>query len=111
MHEYGLASRLADEALDRAQGRPLKKVLLNVGALASGMVEPLRLYLDLAFEEKGLSKVSVEARVTPAACRCSCGMEYEINKMTDGCPACGSFQRQILRGRDCVVESVEVGKA
>ena len=45
-----------------------------------------------------------ESRVTCVAC----GKEYEVDKMTDGCPACGGFDRKIVAGKDCVVESIEV---
>jgi hydrogenase nickel incorporation protein HypA/HybF len=108
MHEYSVALNIADLVLQHSQGKRLEKVHLSIGALSGIYFESLEMYLQLVFEEKGHKGVVLDAQFVPATFQCSCGKEYTVSKMEDGCPACGGFERRMTGGKDCRVESIEV---
>jgi hydrogenase nickel insertion protein HypA len=108
MHEYAVASNIAELALETAKGRRLEKVNLSIGALSGIFTESLTMYLGLILEEKGQKEVEFVTRNVPAAFLCSCGREYTVGKMTDACPECKGYNRSITAGKDCILESIEV---
>lgn len=108
MHEYSVAANIVDMVLEKSQGRRVEKVNLSVGALSGIFTESLTMYLILILEEKGHLGVKIAAQTASAAFKCACGEEYTAKKMTDACPSCGGYNRLIIWGKDCVVESIEV---
>jgi Zn finger protein HypA/HybF involved in hydrogenase expression len=66
------------------------------------------MYLDLALPEAGMSNVAIETKDVPATFLCSCTEQYTSDKFTAACPRCGGYQRTIVSGQDCMVESIEV---
>ena len=111
MHEHAFAAEIADSVLERATGRRVTGIKLSIGAFSGVVEDPLRFYLDLILEEKGLKGVEIAVRTVPARCRCACGNEYEILGFTELCPKCGGYDRRIEGGRECVIESAEVEDA
>jgi hydrogenase nickel incorporation protein HypA/HybF len=108
MHEYSVALSIADLVLEHCQSRRLEKINLSIGALSGILFESLEMHLQLILEEKGHKDVALVARYEPATFRCACGKDYEVEHFTQGCPACGGYNRQITGGKDCRVESIEV---
>ena len=108
MHEYGIASNIADLVLENCHGKRLEKVNLDVGALSGIFDESLKMYLGIILEDKGHKNVELVTRFVPAAFVCVCGKDYTAEKMTDACPFCQGYDRKITAGKDCVVESIEV---
>ena len=108
MHEYAVASNIVDLVLEHSRGKRLEKVNLAIGAMSGIFDESLKMYLELILEEKGQTNVGLVARFIPATFHCACGKEYEAEKMTDACPACGNYDRKLIAGKDCTVESIEV---
>jgi hydrogenase nickel incorporation protein HypA/HybF len=108
MHEYAVASNIVELVLEKSLGRRVEKVNLSVGALSGIFTESLTMYLILILEEKGHLGVKIETQKASATFKCDCGKEYTASKMTNACPSCGGYNRLIIWGKDCVVESIEV---
>ncbi len=108
MHEYSVALNVADLVLQHSQGKRIEKVNLSIGDMSGVFYDSLAMYLELVLEEKGHKGVVFDAKFIPATFVCSCGKQYETSKMAEGCPACGGFDRKIIAGKDCLVESIEV---
>jgi hydrogenase nickel incorporation protein HypA/HybF len=108
MHEYSVALNIADLVLQHSQGKRIEKVNLSIGDMSGVFYDSLAMYLQLVFEEKGHKDVVLNAQFIPATFVCACGKEYVTSKMSEGCPACGGYDRKITAGKDCLVESIEV---
>ncbi len=111
MHEYGVALEIAETALKNAGGRRLSKVLLRIGDLSGVFAESLTMYLDLIFREKQKEPVTIVAEKVPARFKCACGAAYSPDKIFDPCPSCGGFDRTVIDGKECSIESIEIEDA
>ena len=108
MHEYSVASEIAAIVQQTAQGRPVKKITLAIGALSGIFDESLRMYLELVLPDMGMDNVQIDTKETSAVFACACGNDYTAQNMALACPKCGGYERTIKTGHDCIVESIEV---
>jgi Zn finger protein HypA/HybF involved in hydrogenase expression len=109
MHEYGVALEIVRMATEAAQGRPIAKVTLAVGDLSGVFSESLTMYGDLLFHDAQPSHpVVFSVNKVKAAFRCSCGVTYSPLEIFDPCPECRGFDRTIVDGNQCIIESIEV---
>lgn len=108
MHEYGIALEIVKLAEEKADGRPIVAVSLRVGALSGISGDSVSMYLDMIFREKPEMAPRITVEQVSAILLCSCGIQYTIDKMFDPCPKCGGFERAILDGDQCTIESIEV---
>jgi len=108
MHEYGVALEIAEAALAGAGGRRIVKVSIANGDLSGVNAESLAMYCDLAFREKQNAAVEVAFVKFPARFKCTCSVEYSPVKILDPCPSCGGFDRVVVDGNQCTLESIEV---
>jgi Zn finger protein HypA/HybF involved in hydrogenase expression len=108
MHEYGVALDVAEIALQTANGKLITKVNLCVGALSGIFDQSLTMYLELIFTERQKKAPAIAVTKVAARFGCSCGKEYAPVKLFDPCPFCGGFDRTILDGNECTIESIEV---
>jgi hydrogenase nickel incorporation protein HypA/HybF len=108
MHEYGVAQEIAELALSTADGRPIVKVNLRIGARSGIFSESLTMYLELILGERQGTTPAIVVTTIEARFKCSCGIEYTPHKIFDPCPACGGYNRATLDGNDCTIESIEV---
>jgi hydrogenase nickel incorporation protein HypA/HybF len=108
MHEYGIALEIARLVEERAGNRPVSAISLRVGALSGISGDSVSLYLELVFREKRGKVPRIAVEPVPASLQCVCGNRYTAEKLFDPCPACGGFERTILDGDQCTIESMEV---
>jgi hydrogenase nickel incorporation protein HypA/HybF len=108
MHEYGIALEIARLARESAGDRTIRLINLRVGELSGVSADSVALYLELIFREKNQEPPQVAAAPVPASFLCACGNRYSPVKPFDPCPACSGFDRKIMDGRDCTIESIEV---
>lgn len=108
MHEYGVALDIAEIAMKSAAGRTMTKINLRIGDVSGVFIESLTMYLELIFKEKQEQAVTVAIERVKASFQCSCGNRYSPEKLFDACPSCGGFERTVLAGQECTIESIEV---
>lgn len=109
MHEYSLAQDMA-EVIVSALGRPrmLESVTVVVGPLSGVSGESLTFCFTEVASRRGLGTPRLVVRKTLARMLClKCGHEWRGDDFSPGCPACGSWERRIVSGREFFVESVE----
>jgi hydrogenase nickel incorporation protein HypA/HybF len=109
MHEYGVAQEIVRMAIEAAEGRTITKIILSIGDLSGVFDESLVMYCDLLFNDAQASgAVSISVNRVKATFRCSCGMTYSPPGLFEPCPACREFDRTIIDGNQCIIESIEV---
>jgi hydrogenase nickel incorporation protein HypA/HybF len=110
MHELGITQNIVGIVSEHARGRPVKRVVLEVGALAGVMVDAIEFCFDVvakgtALEGATLDIHRIEAR---AACR-SCGAEFVQDTLFSAC-GCGSRNFERLSGEELNVKEYELGQ-
>ena len=108
MHEYGVALEIVERALASAGHRRITKVSVANGDLSGVNAESLAMYCDLVFREKQNAAAEITFVNVPARFKCACGVEYSPGKILDPCPSCGGFDRVVVAGNLCTLESIEV---
>ncbi len=110
MHELSIAEdmlRVIEQALGRKQN--LCIVTLVLGPLSGVSAEALRFCFSEVASYRGFGSPELVIKKTLARIHCTgCGDDYEAADFYEGCPSCGSLNRKILSGRECMVESVEI---
>jgi hydrogenase nickel incorporation protein HypA/HybF len=108
MHEYGVALEIVERALARAGRRRIIKANVANGGLSGVNAESLALYCELVFREKQNDAVEITVVHVPVRFKCACGVDYSPGKILDPCPSCGGFDRVVVDGNQCTLESIEV---
>ena len=112
MHEMSLCESilqiLQDEA--RAKGfQRVREVCLEIGELASVEPEALRFGFDVVMRGSLADGARLRIERVPGLAWCMpCGARVLLARRGDACPACGSYQLQVLAGDEMRVKELEV---
>lgn len=111
MHEFSIASGIAEVALEAAANHHLNTVSIvevNIGNAAGVVTDAL----DFAWESvrKGglLDTAQLKINRIPLVMRCSdCSTEYPAAEVWDPCPSCNGMVHTVISGRELKVISIE----
>jgi len=109
MHELSIAKDMTT-IIGRAIGgpRPLDRVNVTIGPLSGISAESLRFCFGEVARSEGFGEPELVITLVAARLVClDCETEYNAKDFYDGCPSCGSINRNILSGREFTVDSVE----
>ena len=115
MHELPIAQHTLERVLAHAReagGGQVTAINLVIGQL-SGVVETsFRFYWDLIAEGTEAAGARIQMAWVDVALGCrGCGGAFPPDGRDYRCPACGGRQVEIVRGRECFLESIEVEPA
>jgi hydrogenase nickel incorporation protein HypA/HybF len=113
MHELAIVEALIEQVgteLDRAgQNRAVKRLELAVGRLSGVHCDSLRFAFELLSPGTPVAGAELSIREPPAISRCHhCGASTEIAELVIDCPHCGSPEIVIEKGRELLLESIEI---
>ena len=108
MHELALARGILATALAHADGRPVRRIDLVVGALRQVVPDSLAFNFEVIARGTPCEGARLEQHLEPARMRCSCGEAWELRELSFRCPHCGGSETTVLAGGDLLVESIEV---
>ena len=109
MHELSIAESIVQIASRQANGRRVTKVQMKVGHLRQVVPSALAFSFELVAEGTPVEGAELEMEEVPAAGMCrECGAESRLKNFPLQCQACGSFDLEILRGEELLVESLEL---
>jgi hydrogenase nickel incorporation protein HypA/HybF len=84
-------------------------VRLELGALSHVECEALAFCFDAVTRGGVAAGARLDIAVTPGAAWCMpCGARVPLGRLGDPCPACGSFQLQVVAGEEMRVTEIEV---
>ncbi|MCP4215724.1 MAG: hydrogenase maturation nickel metallochaperone HypA [bacterium] len=112
MHELALAQDIVGTiaAQISADLKKLAAINLEVGDLSGVVPESLDFGLRTILKETYDLEVLVNISRVPTIARCVCGQEYEVKQIFESCTSCQSFDRELVSGKDVVINSVEVSE-
>ncbi len=109
MHELAIAESVVKIASRHANGRRVTKVQMKVGHLRQVVPSALAFSFELVAEGTPVEGAELEMEEVPATGMCrECGVESRLRNFPLQCQACGSFDLEILRGEELMVESLEL---
>ena len=112
MHELAVTENILNIALDEAkaaQAPKITKINLVVGELSGVVSESVQFYFDFLSKDSAAEEATLDFKVAPAQLRCrDCQTDFNPNDSAWICPNCQSSSIEIIAGRDCYIESIEV---
>ena len=112
MHELSIAESVVSIASRQADGRRVTKVQMKVGHLRQVVPSALAFGFELLAEGTPVEDAELEMEQVPAEGRCrGCGVESRLGNFPLQCPGCESFDLEILKGEELMVDSLELEEA
>ena len=109
MHEYGLAQRIVESAVDAAGGRRLTAVRVRIGVRQAADPAALQNAFELAATGTPAAGSTLEVVVDPVVVTCrACGAITTSDDPFETCDRCGSTDVTRTGGTDLVLESVRL---
>lgn len=112
LHELSIAESVVVIASRQADGRRVTKVQMKVGHLRQVVPSALAFGFELLAVGTPVEGAELEVEHVPAEGRCRwCWMQSRLDSFPLQCPGCGSFDLEILKGEELMVESLELEEA
>ncbi len=112
MHELSITQNILSIALGKAkevQASKVTKINLIIGELSGVVDECVEFYFDLLSNDTIAARASLSFERTPNKLRCrNCATVFSPDSLVWTCPNCHEHAIEILSGRECYVESIEV---
>ena len=112
MHELSIAIgivEIARKEAAKAKVDAIKVIDLEIGTLSGVEIDSLNFAWPMAIEGSVLQNAEKRIHVVEAKARCfDCGFEYDILNHFDSCPKCNSYFKDIFKGKEMRVKSIEI---
>ena len=111
MHELGITQNIVGIVAEHSAGRPVKRVVLEVGTLAGVMTDAIEFCFDVVAKGTPLEGARLEIHKVEARAKCrSCGSEFTQAALFSAC-ACGSRDAERLSGEELNIKEYELDQA
>jgi hydrogenase nickel incorporation protein HypA/HybF len=112
MHEYSITESILSMALEKAEAAGadrITRINLVVGDLSGVVSECVQFYFDFLSKDTiaGGAQLNFTTKSTLLRCR-QCGKEFSPRELDWSCPDCRERGMEIISGRECYMESIEV---
>ncbi len=110
MHELSITQAAVEAILRQTGQAPIRRVTLEIGALAGVVVDSVRFCFDIVVNGTPLQGAVLEVIEPPGRARCrDCEQVFVVDDPRILlCPGCGSAHVGVLSGRELKIKSVEV---
>ncbi len=112
MHELSIAIGIVDVATEEAQKAghgKIVKINIRMGALSGVELSLFKHAWPVASKDTLLeySELSIEWIKGEALCL-DCNQQFVIEEIYDTCPKCESFKKEIVKGKELNIKSLEI---
>ena len=112
MHELSITQSILSIALEKAkevEASKVTKINLIIGELSGVVGECVEFYFDFLSKDTIAAQASLSLQQPPVQLRCrSCTAVFSPNDSGWTCPTCREPKIEIISGRECYVDSIEV---
>ena len=113
MHELPVTMSILSIVLEHAktaQASKISRINLTIGGLSGIVPEYIQLQFDFLSKDTIAAGASLSFHQPPTELRCrNCATVFSPDGKNWACPNCGEEEIEIVSGRECYVESMEVG--
>jgi hydrogenase nickel incorporation protein HypA/HybF len=111
MHELSIVRNIVAVVSERARGRRVRRVTLEVGKLSGVTTGAIAFCFDVMAQGTVLEGASLDIREVEGRARCTaCGREFDMPMPYAAC-ACGSRRLHCLQGDELIVKTMELAEA
>ena len=108
MHELGITRNIVAIVGDAANGRRVRRVMLDIGKLSGVMSEAIAFCFETVAQGTALEGATLEIRQIEGRARCEvCGLDFATETLFTAC-ACGSRRLTRLQGEELNIKSMEL---
>jgi hydrogenase nickel incorporation protein HypA/HybF len=112
MHEYSITESMLSLALEKANDAGAQKITrinLVLGELSGVVGECVQQYFEILGRDTIAVGAALSFEMKPTLLRCrKCEKEFSPADHRWVCPDCGEISLEIVSGRECYMESIEV---
>ncbi len=112
MHELSITQNILSTALEKASEAKAGKIIkvnLIIGELSGVVDECVQVCFDLLSKGTIAAKASLSFEKIPTQLRCrNCAATFSPDTPGWTCPNCGELRIEIISGRECYIDSIEV---
>lgn len=112
VHELAITQNILNIALDEAkaaQASKITKINLVIGELSGVVSDCVQFYFDFLKKDNAAEEATIDFKLVPAELRCrNCLTNFNPQDSLWICPNCQSSSVEVISGRDCYIESIEV---
>lgn len=112
MHELSITQSVLSIALEKAkvaQAGKITKINLTIGELSGIVDDCVQFYFDIISKDTIAAEASLSFNRLQTKLRChNCATTFSPNNLDWACPSCREQKIEIVSGRECYVESIEV---
>ena len=109
MHELAITQNIVDIVLKGAPDRAVKGITIVLGELSGVVEDSVRFCFDVVAADTAAQGAALTFLKVLAHIRCNqCGFEFKMDRGDWACPRCGNLGGEVMQGRECYVESIEV---
>jgi len=112
VHELAITQGILDIALKEAHAAGATKITrvnVVIGELSGAVADCVQFYFDFLTKDSAAEGAMLNFKMVPTVLKCrGCSTEFSPQDTAWACPNCQSTSVEVLAGRDCFVESIEV---
>lgn len=112
MHELAVTEsilEIAQRHAVKAGAARVTDLYLVVGQLSSIVDDSVQFYWDMISEGTLCEGAQLHFERTPAELACRrCQRQYTLQRELEACPACGSYEVQVLSGQEFYLASIDI---
>jgi hydrogenase nickel incorporation protein HypA/HybF len=112
VHELAITQNILDIVLSEAkaaQADKITKINLVIGELSGVVSDCVQFYFDFLKKGNPAEEATIDFRLVPAELRCrDCQTNFNPQDSAWVCPNCQSTSLEVISGRNCYIESIEV---
>lgn len=112
MHELSIAQNIIEIVIDHAkniQAKSVCEVELDIGTISGVIPETLEFALEVSIKDTILEKAKIIINVIEAKAICrKCEKHFDLDDVYTLCPHCGSFEFDIIQGKELKVKSIKI---
>jgi hydrogenase nickel incorporation protein HypA/HybF len=109
VHELSVTRSVVDAVCERAAGRRVHRITIEVGALTAVVPDAMRFCFELVTEGTVAEGARLDIEQCPGAAHCrTCDASFTLADPILLCP-CGSADVRVTAGRELQLVSMEVG--
>jgi hydrogenase nickel incorporation protein HypA/HybF len=114
VHELAITQNILEIVLDEAktaQANKVTKISLVIGELSGIVSDSVLFYFDFLKKGNAAEEATIDFRLVPVELRCrDCLTNFNPKEDASwACPNCQGTNFDLINGRECYVESIEVG--